>query len=221
MSGIMDQYIAALGQAGNALLIDCRTLESTHIPIDTSATAIVICDSRVKHELASSEYNQRRAECERGVAVLGEFLPGIRALRDVSVADYERYQARLPEPVNRRCRHVVTENARTLSAAQALQAGDLTEMGRLMAASHQSLRDDYEVSSDELDILVDLAAPISGVRGARMTGGGFGGCTVNLVDRNALPEFYETVARAYHRSTGIEPHIYTSAAAGGASEIRE
>lgn len=219
MCGIMDQYIAALGRGGTALLIDCRTLEATHIPIDTSHTAIVICDSRVKHELASSEYNQRRAECERGVALLHEFLPGIRALRDVSVEEFERYEEYLPDPIKRRCRHVVTENARTLSAARALQARDLTKMGHLMAASHQSLRDDYQVSCAELDILVEVASRSAGVRGARMTGGGFGGCTVNLVDRDALPQFYETVARAYHQSTGIEPRIYTSAAADGASEI--
>lgn len=220
MCGIMDQYIAALGRAGHALLIDCRTLEPTHIPVDTSRTAIAICDSRVKHELASSEYNQRRAECERAVEVLGEFLPGIRALRDVSVEDFERYAERLPEPIKRRARHVVTENERTLRAAQALGAGDLTEMGRLMAASHKSLRDDYEVSCAELDILVDVASAISGVRGSRMTGGGFGGCTVNLVDREALSNFHEIVAHKYRQSTGLEPHIYTSAAAEGASEIQ-
>lgn len=220
MCGIMDQYIAALGRAGNALLIDCRTLEAKHIPLDTAAAAIVICDSRVKHQLASSEYNTRRAECERAVALLREFLPGIRALRDVSVADFNRYGNHLPEPIKRRCRHVVTENERTLRAAEALGAGDLAAMGRLMAVSHQSLRDDYEVSCAELDLLVDAASALDGVYGARMTGGGFGGCTVNLVERSALPRFHETVTHQYRQSTGLTPHIYTSSASAGAAEIQ-
>ncbi|HEV2704969.1 MAG TPA: galactokinase [Pyrinomonadaceae bacterium] len=217
--GIMDQFIAALGRAGHALLIDCRSLEATLIPFDTTDVAVVICDTRVKHELSSSEYNTRRAECERGVEILRESLPDVRALRDVSVGDLERYGERLPEVVRRRCRHVVTENERTLAAAEALRRRDLDEMGRLMDRSHRSLRDDFEVSCRELDILVDIAGNIGGCIGARMTGGGFGGCTVNLVRRDALAEFQTVIADEYRRATNIEPGIYVSEAGDGAREI--
>ena len=218
--GIMDQLIAALGRAGHALLIDCRALTTTLLPVDTARTLVVICDTRVKHDLAASEYNERRAECEQGVELLRAALPGIRALRDVSVAEFERHEQLLPEPVRRRCRHVVTENARTLAAAEALKADRFAEMGRLMYASHESLRRDYEVSCRELDTLVEIAAALPGVTlGARMTGGGFGGCTVNLVRRDALTEFEETVTREYARRIGHEPVIYVSEAGDGAQEI--
>jgi len=219
--GIMDQFIAVMGERNHALLIDCRSLETTQIPLDTSETVIVICDTRVKHELASSEYNKRRAECEQGVEILSEWLHGITALRDVSVEDFAKYEERLPEPVRRRCRHVVTENARTLRATEALTAGDLEEMGRLMYLSHQSLRDDYEVSCLELDLMVKIASRIAGVKGARMTGGGFGGCTVNLVARASLSEFQKWVANEYKRATELEPFIYVVEASNGAREISD
>ena len=221
--GIMDQFIAALGRAGHALLIDCRALTTTLIPVDTAHTLIVICDTRVKHELAASAYNERRAECERGVELLRRAgLPGIRALRDVSRAEFAEHEHLLPEPVRRRCRHVVTENARTLAAAEALKADRLEEMGRLMYESHESLRRDYEVSCRELDALVEIAAPLTGVTlGARMTGGGFGGCTVNLVRRAALAEFKAVVMREYARRIGHEPAVYVSEAGDGAQEITQ
>src|SRR5215218_10005016 len=145
--GIMDQFISALARARHALLIDCRSLEAEPVPLDTTEAAFVVADTRVKHELSSSEYNVRRAECTRGVELLRVYLPGILELRDVSVADFRRHGDKLPEPIRRRCRHIVTENERTLDAARALRAGDLAEMGRLMYESHDSLRDDYEVSS--------------------------------------------------------------------------
>ncbi|HEX8891382.1 MAG TPA: galactokinase [Pyrinomonadaceae bacterium] len=217
--GIMDQFIAVMGERDHALLIDCRSLETTQVPLDTSETVIVIADTRVKHELASSEYNKRRAECERGVEILEEWLPGIRALRDVSVEDFEKYEEHLPEPVRRRCRHVVTENARALSAAEALRRGDMEEMGRLMYLSHRSLSKDYEVSCKELDLMVEIASRVQGVKGARMTGGGFGGCTVNLVARASLDEFQRTVASEYKLQTTLEPFIYVVEASDGAREI--
>ena len=217
--GIMDQYIAALGRVGHALLIDCRSLEPTLIPMNLPDTAVVICDTRVKHELASSEYNTRRAECERGVELLREALPHIRALRDVSVAEFEQHQDLLPEPVKRRCRHVVTENARTLLAADALRAGNLREMGRLMYRSHESLRDDYEVSCLELDLLVDIARTLEGVAGARMTGGGFGGCTVNLVRHDELENFRQKISNEYQSKIGHPTLIYVSEASNGAEEV--
>ncbi|HVF28902.1 MAG TPA: galactokinase [Pyrinomonadaceae bacterium] len=218
MCGVMDQFVAALGREGHALLIDCRTLEATPVPLDTSRVAVVICDTNVKHELSSSEYNVRRAECERGVELLRAANPGIRALRDVSIAEFARFETLLPEPIKRRCRHVVTENERTLAAARALNEGDLEDMGRMMYDSHRSLRDDYEVSCRELDVLVEIAGNL-GTVGARMTGGGFGGSTVNLVRRAVLDEFQSTVAREYTRATKRSPTIYISEAGEGAKEV--
>lgn len=219
--GIMDQLVAACAVRGHALLLDCRSLEMTQIPLDTTETVIVICDTRVKHELSSSEYNTRREECERGVQILSEVLPGIQALRDVSIDDFRAHEERLPQPVRARCRHVVTENARTLSTAGALRAGDFEEMGQLMLKSHESLRDDYEVSCAELDKLVEIASSIEGVYGARMTGGGFGGCTVNLVRKRALEKFQEKVTAEYNKATGVNPFIYISEPGDGAGEITE
>jgi galactokinase len=221
MCGIMDQFVAALGRAGHALLIDCRTLEATPVPLDTSGTAIVVCDSRVKHELSTSEYNTRRAECERGVELLREFLPAVTQLRDVSAEEFGRYESRLPEPVRRRCRHVVFENERTLLAADALRRGDLSEVGRLMRRSHESLRDDYEVSCAELDFLAETAWNFGGgVVGSRMTGGGFGGSTVSLVRRDALEDFGRVIADEYERAFDTAPGVYVTDAGEGAKEIR-
>jgi galactokinase len=217
--GIMDQFIASMGKAGHALLIDCRKLEGTLIPLGIKNMTVVVCDTRVKHALASSEYNTRRGECEQGVSILREVLPGVRALRDVKSSDLDRFQERFPKVVLRRCRHVVSENERTLAAVKALQAGDAEEMGRLMAASHKSLRDDYEVSCRELDILVESAQSVPGVAGARMTGGGFGGCTVNLVSKDALEVFSETVLRDYLRTAGQEPLILPVQSSDCAAEI--
>jgi galactokinase len=217
--GIMDQFISALGEKEHALLIDCRSLEAKQIPFLTNETAVVICDSNVKHELSASEYNVRRAECERGVEILRGFLPEIKQLRDIGIEDFEKYAEHLPEIIMRRCRHVITENARTLKAAEALKKGNFTEFGRLMWLSHESLRDDYEVSCKELDLLVEIARNCDGVLGARMTGGGFGGSTVNLVRREILEDFTKKIAAEYERQTKIEPKILVSDAAAGANEI--
>lgn len=217
--GIMDQYVAAKGEAGHALLIDCRSLSAKPVPFDTTRVALVICDTQVKHELSSSEYNTRREECVRGVEILKKVLPEILALRDVSVADFKRFEEMLPEPVRRRCRHVVTENERTLAAVAALERDDLEEMGRLMKLSHVSLRDDYEVSCAELNLLVEIAGNFQDCLGARMTGGGFGGSTVNLVRRASLEEFQDVINREYPRVTNISPHIYVSDAGEGAREV--
>jgi galactokinase len=207
LCGIMDQFVAALAEARHALLIDCRSLEAEPVPLDTTEAAFVVSDTRVKHELSSSEYNVRRAECARGVELLRERIPEITQLRDVSVADFRQHSGLLPDPILRRVRHVVTENERTLAAARALRAGDLAEMGRLMYESHYSLRDDYEVSSPELDLLVEIARGLPGVLGARMTGGGFGGSTVTLVRREALDGFARALSDAYERETGKPPAV--------------
>jgi galactokinase len=218
--GIMDQYVAAFGRRHNALLIDCRSLQSQVIPLRLDNYQIVVCDSHVKHELASSEYNQRRSECEDGVKLLQKAMPSIQALRDVGMSDFNRHQSLLPRTVRQRCRHVVTENERTLAAAEALKSGNLTEMGRLMTASHASLKNDYQVSCPELDLLVDSALRIEGVLGARLTGGGFGGCTVNLVHRESINLFRNRIAGEYERVFSKTPSIYIFEASDGAREIK-
>jgi galactokinase len=206
-SGIMDQFASALGESGSALLIDCRSLEVKPVHLRLEDTFLVICDSRVKHSLASSEYNRRREECEEGVKLLGSHMKGVNSLRDITAADFESLAHELPDVIRRRCRHVISENARTLAAAAALERGDLLETGRLMVLSHQSLRDDYEVSCPELDLLVETATAMPGVSGARMTGGGFGGCTINLLQKSAYEEFEDAINAAYRATFNQEPHI--------------
>lgn len=219
--GIMDQFVSALGRKGHALLIDCRSLQAEQIPFAAIDSAIVICNSNVKHELAASEYNTRRAECETAVEILQRFVPGITQLRDVGVEDYEKYAENLPEIIRKRCRHVVTENERALRAAEALKQSDFAEFGRLMWLSHASLRDDYEVSCRELDLLVEIASRCEGVLGGRMTGGGFGGSTVNLVRKENVGNFTKKISDEYRRQTDIEAAVYVSSPADGASELIE
>ncbi|UCH36803.1 MAG: galactokinase [Armatimonadota bacterium] len=215
--GIMDQFIAALGRERHALLLDCRSLDYEYVPV--SAASLVIAHSGVRRELVGSEYRERRAQCESAVAKLAPVLPGISALRDVSSAQLEEH-AQLLAPVElRRARHVVTEDERTLQAVRALKDGNLDAFGELMVASHHSLRDDYEVSCPELDLLVELALSMPGVYGSRMTGAGFGGCTITLVRPDAVPALQEGVARRYHEETGIEPMVFATSAAAGADEV--
>ena len=204
--GVMDQFISCYGAAGHALLLDCRSLAFRLVPIAPSVR-LVICNSMVRHELAAGEYNLRRAECERGVALLKSALPAIRALRDVSAAELTAHAALLPELTLRRCRHVITEDERVERAGAALDAGRVEEFGRLMNASHVSMRDDYEISCRELDILVELAWRVEGALGSRMTGGGFGGCTVSMVRADAVERFRASLAAGYAAATGITPDI--------------
>ncbi len=216
--GIMDQFISCCGKAGHVLRLDCRTLEFRLAPLPPGVT-LVIVNSMVRHELAGGEYNKRREECEVGVRYLAGHLPQIRALRDVTLGDLERYGSGLPKDVYRRCRHVITENVRVAAAEAALEHGDLSEFGRLMSESHRSLRDDYAVSCSELDLLVSLAHKIDGVYGARMTGGGFGGCTINLVQSDRVADFRNRVGVEYQRATGRTPEIYVSQAADGVQAV--
>jgi len=218
--GIMDQFISLFGQAQHALLLDCRSLEFKLLPLPDNVR-LIICNTMVKHELASSAYNERRAQCEAGVRYLAQFYPNVRALRDVTIEQLEEHRNGLRELIYRRCRHVVTENARVLAAGEALEQHDLSRFGKLMAESHVSLRDDYEVSADELDLMVELAQKIDGVYGARMTGGGFGGSTVNLVKVERAEEFHTRVAEGYERATGLKPEIYVTNAGDGAEEVRQ
>ena len=219
-SGIMDQFTAVFGKKDHAMLLDCRSREIEQKPLNTLEGAkFIVCDSKVQHELASSEYNQRRAQCELGVKILRRQLGNIDALRDVTSEEVESFREELPEIVYRRCKHVVSENQRVLAAAQALEAGNAERMGELMLASHQSLRFDYQVSCPELDMLVDTAKEIDGVYGARMTGGGFGGCTVNLIRDDVEDVFRQVVSEIYEGRFNIKPDIYAFEAADGASEL--
>ena len=218
--GIMDQFISVLGKAGHALLIDCRSLDYRAIPLP-DGVKLVISDTGVRRGLASSEYNTRRAQCEEGVALLQQALPGVTALRDVTPAQLEAHKDLLPEMTYRRCRHVVGEDARVLDATRAMEAGDLPALGALLNASHESLRDDYEVSCAELDLMVSLARQQPGVYGSRMTGAGFGGCTISLVADEHAREFVRAVGHAYEEQTGLQWQIYVSEATDGAGEITE
>ncbi len=216
--GIMDQFISCTGRAGSALLLDCRSLDFKPLPLP-EAGSLVICNTMVKHELAAGQYNARRAECNAGVESLAQHLPHARALRDVGEADLKKHGHHLPEVIYRRCRHVVSENVRVLAAAAALEEHAFQRFGDLMYESHVSLRDDYEVSCEELDLMVNLAGKVEGVFGAKMTGGGFGGCTVNLVKSEAVDEFKDVVGKGYFEATGITPKIYVCEAAKGAEEV--
>jgi galactokinase len=214
LCGIMDQFIACHGRAGHALMLDTRTLDMAWLPMPPGV-AVIVCNTMTKHVLATDGYNARRADCEAGVRALAIRLPRIRALRDVTLDDLEASRDALPERVFRRCRHVVTENARVRSAAEALYAGDLATVGDLMRASHASMRDDFEISTPEVDAMVDSATRAKGMLGARLTGGGFGGCTVNLVRAEDAASFAASVSAGYEAATGRTPEIYTCVASDG------
>jgi galactokinase len=213
--GIMDQMASTFGEQGRALFLDCRSLgrETVEIPAGLN---IVVVNTGVRHSLGSSEYNKRRAECEEGVRLISAALPAVSALRDVSLADLGRLIASLPPVVAKRCRHVVSENARVGQAVAAMRSGDTARLKVLTAESHASLRDDYEVSCPELDVLVDLALPLSFCHGARLTGAGFGGSTVNLVEAGAVGAFSEIIAAGYQRRCGRTAEIHVFEASAGA-----
>lgn len=216
--GIMDQFASCHGVEGCALLLDCRSLEARPIRLDPNVR-ILICNTMVHHRLAGSEYNLRRQDCETAVALLARTDRKVNALRDVNIETLDRRAAELPPIILRRARHVVTENARVLDAVAALETGDFAQAGKLMNASHASLRDDYEVSCPELDLMVELSRAAPGVFGARMTGGGFGGCTVSLVDAAAAGDFAERVGPAYERVTGLKPTIFSCYPGAGAGPV--
>jgi galactokinase len=212
--GIMDQMIACRGREGAALLLDTRTLACRYFPVP-AAVRVVVCNTMVRHELASGAYNARRADCEAGVAVLARTTPSIRALRDATLEQLDAVRGHVPERVHRRCRHVITENARVEEAADALDAGDFRRFGVLMDASHASLRDDFEVSCPELDIMVEILRTLGRVYGARMTGGGFGGCAIALVDEACEASVRREAARRYETATGLEPEVFVTTAGSG------
>ena len=209
--GIMDQFVSTFGEAGHAILIDCRSLEHRAVPVPPGLQLVMV-NSMVKHELASSEYNTRRRECEQAVEILG------KPLRDIAAAEWPSLESKLPDTLRRRARHIVAENARVLAFVEACREDDEAAMGRLMAESHESMRDDYEVSCAELDFLVDTAAGLDGMVGSRMTGGGFGGCTVNLVRDGTADRFRDAIRSAYESRYGLVPEIYTCQTADGVRE---
>ena len=217
-SGIMDQFISLQGRANHALMLDCRSLQFEFVPIPESVR-LVICNTGVKHTHAGGEYNRRREECEEAVRSLAKAMPNIRALRDVNLEQLEEHRGLLSDVTYKRAKHIVTENERVLKSVGALRTGDLRRFGVYMAESHASLRDLFEVSCAELDLMVDLANREPGVYGARMTGGGFGGATINLVEAASAVAFGESVAKAYQRETGIAAGIYICMPADGASLI--
>ncbi|HBF35771.1 MAG TPA: galactokinase [Firmicutes bacterium] len=217
--GIMDQFISMMGEQGHALFLDCRSLDYKLVPLELGDCRIIICQSGVKHTLVDSEYNKRRQECEQGLAILARHFPAIKALRDAKMEQLEALKSEFNPVVYRRCKHVITEDDRVLASMNALSRGDLKSFGQFMNASHDSLRDDYEVSCPEIDLLVRLAREVRGVLGSRITGGGFGGCTVSLIEAKAEAEFSEHIRKNYQTTTGIIPQIYISTAASGAAII--
>ncbi len=215
--GIMDQFSSVMGRSGHLILLDCRSAEAELVPLESDEIAILIANTNVKHELTGGEYAERRSQCEAAAAALG--LP---SLRDCTMKQLEQDGHLLDDVTRRRSRHVVSEIDRTVRAASIIQAGDWSEFGRLMYASHDSLRDDYEVSCEELDLMVDLARELNvpaGVYGSRMTGGGFGGCTVSLVQADKTAQIARSLAEGYVQKTGIEPTIFVSRPARGAHRV--
>jgi galactokinase len=216
--GVMDQYISCCGVAGHALLIDCRSLESRNVAIAPNLR-LLIANSRVRHQHAGGEYNLRREACEEGVRLLSRYLGPIQALRDVTPKQLESKRRKLPELIYRRCRHIVTENARVLEAERALGSGDLVACGRAMNASHVSMRDDFEITCPEVDMLAGLAQHVKGVYGSRMTGGGFGGCTISLLEEWAVEKASQMLTDGYRIGMGRDVDIFVCSPSDGARLI--
>jgi len=216
--GIMDQFISALGREGHLLLLDCRTRKTELVPMSDPSVALLVINTNVKHELGSGEYAKRRAECEEAAKILG-----VKSLRDATPDQLEKAKGKLSEVVYRRARHVIGEIERTTHAAEGIRASNWPTVGVLMYASHAALRDDYEVSCKELDVVVDIAESIGlagGVYGCRMTGGGFGGCCVALVKADAVDAITQKIAADYKAKTGIDAAIFASRPAAGATIIK-
>ncbi len=213
--GIMDQFASACGKKDHLLYLDCRSLEWQSVPLPENV-AIVIADTSVRRSLTASAYNERRAVCEQAVRLLKEKLPGIRALRDVSLEMFDRFSSSLPGEVERRARHVIAEIERSRKALELLERGDVAQFGRLMNACHASLRDLYEVSCPELDEMARIGQALPGCHGARLTGAGFGGCTVNLVARDSAGAFAAALSAGYEQQTGLHAETYICQASDGA-----
>ena len=218
-TGIMDQFVSRLAKKGHALFLDCRTLEYDLLPLDTSKVKIVVCDTMKRRGLVDSEYDTRRAQCEEAARTFGQWIPNVKALRDVSVNDFVRYKGRLPDVIRNRARHVIYENQRVLDCREVLNAGDFERFGRMMDESHDSARDFYEVSCDELEAMAEVARKAPGSLCARLAGAGFGGCTVSLVCEASVPAFLDAVKQGYEAKTGLQPSLYVCTAEDGATRV--
>ena len=218
--GIMDQFAVAMGKKDNAIFLDTSTLHYEYAPVKLKDARIVIVNSKVKHSLVDSAYNDRRQECTDALAAL-KTVADIKTLGDLTVEEFEKYKHVLTDPIlEKRARHAVAENQRTIEAVAALKADNIARFGELMNQSHVSLRDDYEVSCEEIDILVDLAWKIPGVIGSRITGGGFGGCTVSIVENDAVDDFIRSIGASYKEKVGHEAEFYTVDIGEGAGELK-
>jgi galactokinase len=211
----MDQYASVFGRDGAAIQIDCRSLEHEYVPLPGNVRIMAV-NSLVKHELGTSAYRDRVAECKTAVAAIQKIDPNVKSLRDVSLTFFESVEEQIPPIPRRRARHVISDTQRVVDLAAAARAGDLAQMGQLFIASHRSMQYDYEISCEEIDFLVDTAIKIPGVYGARMTGGGFGGCTVNLIAPESVDRFQSELTREYKRRFGIHPVFYDCKPAAGA-----
>lgn len=219
--GIMDQYINIFGKSGNVLRIDCRSLEYQYFPFDYKNISIVLFDTCVSHSLASSEYNQRRKECNAGVEIIKKDFPQVGSLRDVNVEMIKEYGSKMDSVIYRRCKYVVEENERLNKACSALEVHDLKSFGSLMYQTHEGLSKDYEVSCTELDYLVELTKENPKVYGSRMMGGGFGGCTINLIENDAIDEIKSFIKEKYKSMFSTDPKIYITKISNGTQIIRE
>lgn len=217
--GIMDQFASAMGKKDQVMLLDCRSLEYQYYPCDLGDYQLILLNTNVSHSLASSEYNTRREECETGVRLLQQQHPEIQSLRDVNVEMFEESIDHFPFKVAQRCKHVISENDRVTEATQALIAGNFEKLGELMYASHNSLQHDYEVSCPELDFLVEQTLDKDYVLGSRMMGGGFGGCTINLVQKDHLEDFQKAMETAYRKKFGIDLTPYVVSIEDGATVL--
>lgn len=217
--GIMDQYINIFGESGNALRIDCRSLEYEYFPFDYKNISIVLFNTNVSHSLALSEYNRRRRECSEGVEIIKKEFPQIQSLRDVSIDLIIEYKNKLNRVIYQRCKYVIEENSRLLNACYALKVHDLKTFGSLMYQTHEGLSKDYEVSCKELDFLVELTKDNPKVYGSRMMGGGFGGCTINLIENNAIETVCKTIAKMYKQKFNVEAKTYVTKISGGTSIV--
>jgi len=219
--GIMDQFASAMGKANHAIFLDCKDLSYKHVPLNLTGCKIVISNTNKKRSLAVSKYNERRSECEKGFEILKKYVPNASCLGEISYDEFLKYKDKFEDEIIRnRVEHVISENDRVLKSVAALERNDLAEFGRLMVKSHESLKNLYEVTGTELDTLVEEALKIDGVLGSRMTGAGFGGCTVSIVKDNAINDFIERVGKNYYERTGLNASFYVSEAGDGGREIK-
>lgn len=219
--GIMDQFSSMMGKDNHAFMLDCRSLDYEYLPLDLGNYTLLLCDTNVKHSLSSSEYNTRRNECQQGVTIINKKFAEVKSLRDVTPAILTACQHDMPPVIYNRCRFVVEENNRVVEASRDLKKGDLASFGKKMFAAHEGLSKLYEVSCVELDYLVQLAAASNGILGARMIGGGFGGCTLNLIHQNSVETFLESAKEAYRTKFGIEMSAYIVKPGKGTSVVKD